>query len=582
MESSMKYHILILFSLLLVGSFSNSYAETGDFITGFDGSNGGTAFDDPTGIAVDSNGRIIVADSRTSLVQIFNPDGSFFMSFDGTDGIPFVNPFAVAVDSNDRIIVSDTSTKRVQIFNPDGSFVTSFGSLIFATPNGVAVDSNDRIIVTDTSLVHIYNSDGRFVTSFDGVPELGFIYAVAVDSNNNIIVTDINLKHVRIFDSDGKFLTIFDGSNGGTEFISPVAIAVDNNDRIIVSDINTKLVQIYNSEGLFLASFDGSSGNTFQFPFAVAVDSNDNIIVSDTFTDLVQIFEGFSIPEAAAELSKPSGSGCSGDCTPPTIGLNLEFQRVVENGFSYNNNPVDVIAWHTPYPLITATVNQINTVEITAYDNQGIFYLDMVQFGLGLEDFGQSLHDVEVLIEVHLEPLYSENKVIVEKVVIRDRDNLIDTYSVFAVTETVQCMDDKLDNECLKITLQYSYREATINNMMVVNVVDNSRNSQNFYLNDGVEVIGESMNIAPYVIISNKQTSQQTENLTLTLTRTDKVNHIWMDENGIEYLKVSENRFDRITPQEPYKCTDQPLDEINVPTRNNCHFRDLTELWRVL
>lgn len=278
-------------------------------------------------------------------------------------------------------------------------------------------------------------------------------------------------------------------------------------------------------------------------------------------------------------IDEPSSGGCSGDCTPPTIGLDEDNKRIVDNGFSYNNNPVNVIQWHTPYPLITAIVNEANIVEIIAYDNGGIYNLSMVQFGLGLEDFGQSLHDIEVLIEVHLEPLYSENTVIVEKVVIRDRDNLIDTYSVFAVTEPVQCIDNETDEKCLKVSIQYTYREATINNMMVVNVVDNSRNTQNFYLNDGVEVIGASMNPVPYVIIPNKQTSQQTENLTKVLYQIDKVNHIWIDHNAIEYLQVSDGTFERLTPAESYKCNDPPLDEINVPTRQNCNFRALTSIW---
>jgi len=284
-------------------------------------------------------------------------------------------------------------------------------------------------------------------------------------------------------------------------------------------------------------------------------------------------------PAESLELVEDNGSGCSGDCTPPTIGLDEIGKRLVENGFSYNNNPVDVIAWHTPYPLITAIVNQTNTVEIIAYDNGGIFNLDMIQFGLGIEEFGQPLHDIEVLIEVHLEAQYSENKVIVEKVVIRDSDNLIDTFTVFAVTETVECADDGLDNDCLKVTLQYAYREATINNMMGVNVVDRSLNTQNFYLNHGVEVIGESMNPAPFVVLPNKQTSQQTENLTKTLVRTDKVNHLWMDEYGVEYLKTGDNKFDRITPAESYTCNDPLLSEINVPTRANCNFRALTTIW---
>ena len=87
------------------------------------------------------------------------------------------------------------------------------------------------------------------------------------------------------------------------------------------------------------------------------------------------------------------------------------------------------------------------------------------------------------------------------------------------------------------------------------------------------------MNPAPFVVLSNKQTSQQTENLTKTLVRTDKVNHIWMDEYGIEYHKSGDNKFDRITPPAPATCNDPPLSEINVPTRANCNFRALVSFW---
>lgn len=275
------------------------------------------------------------------------------------------------------------------------------------------------------------------------------------------------------------------------------------------------------------------------------------------------------------EIPKEKGTGGCADCVAPTIGINTNNFRIVENGFSYNNNPVDVERWHTPYPLITAIVNQTNTVEIIAYDNQGLYNLKLVQFGLGLEEIGQGLHDAEVLIEVHLESLRSENTVIVEKVVIRDRENLIETFSVFADTDVVKCFPGTLDVDCLKVTIQYAYREATLNNIMVVHVVDKPGNAQNFYMNEGVEVFGDSINEPPTYVIQNRKTHQQTEDLTLTLTRTDKVSNIWEDKYGIQYLQVSSDRFDRITPHEPIQCNDKSMSQ----SRNNCHFRALTSLW---
>jgi len=269
---------------------------------------------------------------------------------------------------------------------------------------------------------------------------------------------------------------------------------------------------------------------------------------------------------------------CS-DCTPPTLGLDSDQIIVVDNGFSYNGNSVQVEKWHTPYPLITAKIGEINKVEIVVYENKGINNMDLIQFGLGVTEFGQSLNGLEVLIEVHLQTFGTTNDIEVEKVIIKDRDNLIDKNSVYAVADIIKCQNILVSPNCVKITLAYSYLEATLNNMMLVNVQDKSHNSQNFYFNEGVQVVGESLNEPPTYIMQNKHNSQQKEDLTLTLTRTDKVNKIWEDTNGVEYLKVSSDRFDRITPPTPIECNDKPLSEVNVPTRNNCHFRALTEIW---
>ncbi len=595
----------MIVSLSLVGSFSNSYADVGDFISSFDGTdNGGVEFEGPAGVAVDSNDRIIITDITLDTVQIFDSTGSFIIGFDGSvGGTPFSFPSGVAVDNTNRIIVTDLILKTVQIFDSTGAFVLDFdgsdGGTPFDTPQIVAVDNTNRIIVADSGLniVQIFNPAGTFVDGFDGTDGgTRFIapWTVAVDNNDRILVTDLSFNDIQVFDSTGTFDFSFDGTDGGgVEFERPYAITVDTENRILVTDTGLDLVQIFDSSGSFITSFDGSDGGTpFDTPLGVAVDNTNRIIVTDTGEDLVQIFGAFdadtlpvsdaingSTGSATSDGSDDPNGGCA-DCTPPTLGLDpFDRERLVDNGFSYNGNSVQVDTWHTPYPLITTQVGQLNTVEIIVYENQGIHNMRVVQFGLGATEIGQSLHDVEVLIEVWLYTFNLTHNAIIEKIIINDKDNLIENYTVVAVVDVVKCQTDSYDEKCLKVTLQYSYREDTINTVMLVNVTDISHNTQNFYFNDGVQVLGKSLNEPPTYVIQNKQTSQQTENLTLTLTRTDKINHIWTDENGIEYLQVSETRFDRITPHTPMECTDPPLSEINVPTRNNCNFRELINLW---
>ncbi len=71
----------------------------------------------------------------------------------------FFSPAGTAVDSNDRIIVADTGNNRIQVFDSTGTFQFAFGTFNgggqLAYPEDVAVDKNDRIIVADTFNNHI-------------------------------------------------------------------------------------------------------------------------------------------------------------------------------------------------------------------------------------------------------------------------------------------------------------------------------------------------------------------------------------------------------------------------------------------
>ena len=595
---------LLVFSLSLVGSISNSYADVGDFITSFDGTSDGTydlngiAFETLFGVAVDSNDRIIVGDTALDLVQIFDSNGEFINSFDGiyNTRAEFKEPTGITVDSNDRIIIIDSSFNLVKVFDSNGDFITSIdgsdnGGTKFRNPTGITTDSNDRIIVTDTffNTVQIFNNEGSFIANINGNTTFLNPVGVAVDSNDRIIITDTALDLIQIFNSnEGSFINSFNGNNGIT-FLLPIAVAIDSKDRIIIADNGLGLIQIFNSNGDFITSFDGSDcGTTFESVVGVAVDSNDRIIITDSFLNTVQIFEGVTSDsgsdcsgtiDSGIELLNKRGDGSCTDCISPTLGLNTYYKRVVDNGFSYNGNSVQVERWHTPFPLINATVGETNTVEIVVYENGGIHNMELVQFGLGGMEIGQSLSTLEVLIEVWFETFGNNHEIGIEKVVINDKDNLIENSTVVAVASIVKCAIDLHDQNCIKVTLEYSYREPTLNNMLVVNVRDKPGNSQNFYFNDGIQVVGESLNEPPTYQLFNKKVKQQTEDLYLTLTRTDIINNTWIDKYGIEYKKINENWFERITPTEAYKCTDPPLSEINVPTRQNCNFRNLTELW---
>ncbi len=121
---------------------------------------GNGQFRSPWGIALDSSGRIYVADRGNDRIQKFNAAGTYLAQW-GTSGdgdAQFNNPSDVFLDDNDNVYVADSYHDCIKVFRPGGSFVTRLGSYgmsegKFHAPRGVSVDKDGFVYVGD----HLYN-----------------------------------------------------------------------------------------------------------------------------------------------------------------------------------------------------------------------------------------------------------------------------------------------------------------------------------------------------------------------------------------------------------------------------------------
>src|SRR5262249_50679197 len=60
----------------------------------------------------------------------------------------FDTPHGIALDSMGRVYVADRANNRIQIFEPDGKFVAEWKQ--FGRPSDVFIDKNDMIYVADS------------------------------------------------------------------------------------------------------------------------------------------------------------------------------------------------------------------------------------------------------------------------------------------------------------------------------------------------------------------------------------------------------------------------------------------------
>jgi sugar lactone lactonase YvrE len=126
---------------------------------------GPNQFNAPSAVLVAPNGDIFVADGHggntNARIVKFAPDGKFIMTWGHKGSAPgeFDIPHALAMDSRGRLFVADRNNNRIQIFDQDGHFLDAWTQ--FSRPSGLYIDHNDTIYVADSESESVAkNHDG--------------------------------------------------------------------------------------------------------------------------------------------------------------------------------------------------------------------------------------------------------------------------------------------------------------------------------------------------------------------------------------------------------------------------------------
>lgn len=247
----------------------------------------------PCGVAVDSEGRILVADCHNHRVQVFDPQGKFIKSFGnlGEKNGQLNHPTDVAVDKQGNIVVCDKDNHRIQRFTKDFAFINKFGGCgegqgKLKRPWGVSLGNDDEIIVSDrrNSRIQIFREDGSLLRVLgchgNAQEELDHPYHAVMNANGDIFVTDSNNHAVKVFDCNGNFVREI----GQSMLKYPTGIAFDMDNHVIVSDQYNHRIQIFNEDGSLEATLASGLNGLGQkcYPKGVAVSPAGYIVVADS------------------------------------------------------------------------------------------------------------------------------------------------------------------------------------------------------------------------------------------------------------------------------------------------------------
>ena len=235
-----------------------------------------------------------------------------------------------------------------------------------------------------------------------------------------------------------------------------------------------------------------------------------------------------------------SDSGGCDDCIDPTFYYS-QNRNIVQDGFRYNTFSTNVTGnLHTDIPLLFTYTNYTNFLTLKVYDNFGTNAIKWIDVGFGSSGPYDSIDNAEVKVEAK----FSDSKII-KFDVFPDNQILINFGN--ATSRIVDCGYFGTAN-CLQITIPHRFNEELAYPGMVIYAEDHSGNEKSHYLNDGIEILGESLNEPPIDKIFIQKYLGDPSSEWVDILRIDRVDNIWSSEDGIMFKGTDGAGFQRITP----------------------------------
>lgn len=180
---------------------------------------GPDTFRKPSAVLVAPNGDIFVADGHdadgNNRIVKLSADGKFIKEW-GTTGAEagqFRDPHDLAMDSQGRLFVADRGNSRIQIFDQEGRHLATWTQ--FGRPSGLFIDQDDVLYATDSESnarrnpgwkrgIYIGSARTGWVTAFIPDPEpdqdnagTSGAEGVAVDHEGNVYGAEVGPRMLR-------------------------------------------------------------------------------------------------------------------------------------------------------------------------------------------------------------------------------------------------------------------------------------------------------------------------------------------------------------------------------------------------
>jgi tripartite motif-containing protein 2/3 len=306
-------------------------------------------FTEPSGVAVNAQGDIIVADTNNHRIQIFDSNGRFRFQFGECgkrDGqLLYPNRVAVFRQSGDIVVTERSPTHQIQIYNQYGQFIRKFGANVLQHPRGVCVDNMGHIIVVECKVmrVFIFDTNGNVLNKFTCSKYLEFPNGVCCNDKQEIFISDNRAHCIKVFSYDGQFLRAI-GSEGITNY--PIGVVQNSQGDVLIADNHNNFnLTIFTQDGQLINALESKVKHAQCFDVALT-DDGSVVLASKDYRIYVYRYlmtpslmgsggvNGNNTSSSSPSTTPNSSQMISGECTSPSfINGHGESPPITSNGY---------------------------------------------------------------------------------------------------------------------------------------------------------------------------------------------------------------------------------------------------------
>jgi sugar lactone lactonase YvrE len=391
----MKLNQIVFSSLIAFASSSVAHSQTITTVAGVIGSPGyvgdagpanNARFNQPRAVATDNDGNLYIADMRNHVIRKVTNGVVNTVAGNGTAGTAgaggpataaqLAQPTGMTIDNDGNIYIADynasvikkvTTAGIMTIFCGNGTegFSGDGGPASQAKlyrPTAVASDKEGNLYISDASnkvirkvtkagiISTIAGVPGRAGYAGDGGPATKALLTqpagIAVDYSGNVYIADPSNSVIRKVNPSGIITTFagtgvagYSGDNGPAtkaqfQIGSPQGLAVDPAGNVYASDYQNHAIRKINSKGIITTiagngapDYAGDGGPAILakiwYPIGIATDVAGNVFITDSYNNTIrEIVSSCNAPTPSFDQQPASKSVCKGGSVTFTVTAN--------------------------------------------------------------------------------------------------------------------------------------------------------------------------------------------------------------------------------------------------------------------